>query len=483
MRGSRPGRSDRVRMGPGRIAGLVAVAAAIAAQPAVGQAPSASPLLQDAYVFAYPLVTMEMTRRVMTNVARPGGTRAPMGQFVHLRHHPTAQFHDVTAPNADTLYSTAWVDLSNGPYILTIPDAHGRYYLMPMLDAWTNVFASPGKRTTGTGPQTYALVGPGWKGTLPAGVKAIRSPTATVWIIGRTYCTGTADDYKKVHQFQDGLSLVPLGAYGKSYMPPPGRVDGAIDMKTPVREQVNRLDAATYFAIASRALQKNPPARADAPMMAKLAQLGVVPGRPFDPSKLGNDAPNAVRAAQQRIVAEMKTAGDHTDGWTTLRRAGQYGTDYALRAMVAWFGLGANLPEDAVYPTSEAAADGTPYDGSSRYVLHFARGETPPVNAFWSLTMYNADYFFVDNPLGKYTVSPRDALVYNKDGSLDLYLQHDSPGKAKEANWLPAPSGRFVLMLRMYWPKQPVLNGSWTPPPVRKQPTSRASGPGGATPM
>jgi hypothetical protein len=202
---------------------------------------------EDAYIYGYPLVTMDITRQVMTNVAAPEGLRAPMGQFINARDYPTAAFRDVTTPNADTLYSVAWLELSKEPYVLSLPDEGERYYLMPMLSGWTDVFQVPGTRTTGDKAQTYAITGPGWTGTPPPGVTQYKSPTNIVWILGRTYCTGTPEDYKAVHALQDQYRLVPLGAYGKPYTPPPGEVDPSIDMKTPVRDQVNRMDAATYF--------------------------------------------------------------------------------------------------------------------------------------------------------------------------------------------------------------------------------------------
>ena len=206
-------------------------------------------LATDAYIFGYPLVTMEMTRRVVTNVAAPEGLHAPMGQFARARTYPNASFRDVTAPNADTLYTSAWIDVGDEPWVLSIPDMKDRYFLVPMLDAWTNVFQVPGKRTTGTGAQTYAITGPGWKGTLPAGVKEYQSPTNLVWILGRIYCTGTPEDYAAVHEAQDQFKLVPLSSYGKPYTPPAGTVNPSIDTKTAVREQVNRMDAAAYFSI------------------------------------------------------------------------------------------------------------------------------------------------------------------------------------------------------------------------------------------
>src|SRR5215469_9404199 len=201
----------------------------------------ASKLGMEAYVYGYPLVTVEMTRRVVTNVEKPDGLHAPMGQFANARKYPNASFKAVTAPNADTLYSSAFLDLRREPYVLSLPNEHDRYYLMPMLSGWTDVFQVPGTRTTGTDAQTYAITGPGWTGTLPQEVTQLKSPTNMVWIIGSTYSTGTPEDYKAVHAIQDQYKLVPLSAYGKPYTPPVGSVDPAVDMKTPVREQVDRL--------------------------------------------------------------------------------------------------------------------------------------------------------------------------------------------------------------------------------------------------
>ena len=429
----------------------------------------------EAYIYGYPLVTMEITRRVMTNIAKPGGQHAPMGQFGSLRTYPDASFREVTAPNADTLYSVAWLDLSREPYVLSIPDSKGRYYLMPMLDAWTNVFQVPGKRTTGTGPQKYAITRPGWKGALPAGVTQYKSATSLVWILGRTYCTGTPQDYKEVHAFQDQLSLVPLSAYGKPYTAPDGVVNPDIDMRTPVRDQVNRLDGVEFFKLMADLMKSNPPASADAPIVNRMAMIGIVLGRNFDVTKLEPAVAAAIRGvpapALQNIAAHRKDAGITKNGWMITKDTGLYGTDYLQRATVALIGLGANRPQDAVYPTSEFNTEGMPYSGANKYVLHFAKGDLPPVNAFWSLTMYNADYFFVENPLNRYTLSERDQLKFNSDGSVDLYLQADNPGKEKESNWLPAPKDKFVLMLRLYWPKEDppsILDGTWNPPAVRK---------------
>ncbi len=424
----------------------------------------------DAYIYGYPLVTMEMTRRVMTNVEKPIGTRAPMGQLIRMRTYPDASFRDVTAPNADTLYTTAWFDVSKEPWVLSVPAMGDRYFLLPMLDGWTEVFQVPGTRTTGDKAKTWAITGPNWKGKLPQGVREYKSPTAIVWLLGRIYCSGTPADYKAVHALQDQFKLVPLSSYGKKYTPPPGTVDPAIDMKTAVREQVNRMDAGAYFKLFAQLLKDNPPAKDDAPILARIAQVGIVPGQEFDIAKLDpavaqglNDVP---KLGVEKIMAHFKNAGKMENGWVFSTKTGVYGTDYLQRALIAAIGLGANRPEDAIYPTSETAANGKPYEGSNKYVLSFAKGQMPPVNGFWSLTMYDADYFFVPNPLNRYTLSSRNKFKTNKDGSVNLFIQNTSPGKDKESNWLPAPAGRFILMFRFYWPKEAIIDGTWKPPAV-----------------
>src|SRR6476646_9580325 len=284
-------------------------------------------LAQDAYIYGYPLVTMEMTRRIITNVAAPAGTKAPMGQMIKVRQYPNAEFRDVTAPNADTLYTTAFFDVGKEPWVLSIPDMKGRYALFPMLDGWTTVFQVPGKRTTGTAAQTYAITGPGWKGTLPAGVKEYKSPTSIVWLLGRIYCTGTPQDYAEVHELQDQCKLVPLNAYGKPYTPPEGRVDPSIDMKTAVREQVNRMDAVAYFTLLAQLMKSNPSAAADAQALAKFAKIGLVPGKDFDASKLNADfAKRIPEIAFDRIMLQFKVTKDfqHINGWNFTTKTGLY---------------------------------------------------------------------------------------------------------------------------------------------------------------
>ncbi len=463
----------------GRIARLasLAVACAFAAQ---GASPAASPAVSaadavkiatDAYIYGYPLVTMEFTRRSLTNVASNDGKAAPMGQLVRFRAYPPADDHRVTAPNADTLYTQAWLDVTAEPYVLKIPDAHGRYYLMPMLSGWTDVFQVPGKRTTGTGAQAYLITGPGWHGTVPAGLTQLKSPTGMVWLLGRIYCTGTPQDYAAVHAMQDAMVLEPLSALGRPYTPPPGKIHPAWQSTLSVRDQVNGMTLDQYFTELAKLMVENPPAAADAPMVAEMAKIGLIPGKPFVSSNLGSDAAAAVqsvpKAAFGQIMAHYAQSGTLKNGWTYTTDAGTYGTHYLQRAFITAIGLGANRPQDAVYPTSDAPSANEKYDGSVTRVMHFAKGTLPPVNGFWSLTMYTPDYFFYPNALNKYTVSARNTLETNADGSTDLYIAHEQPAGVPQSNWLPSPAGAYVLMMRLYWPKATppsIIDGTWAPP-------------------
>ena len=415
-----------------------------------------------------------MARKFITNVDKAGPLNAPMGQFIKVRTYPPASYHGVTAPNADTLYTVVWLDVSREPWILSIPDMGHRYYLFPMLDGWTDVFEDPGTRTTGDKEQKIAVTGPGWSGTLPAGVTEYKSPTGIVWVLGRIYCTGTPEDYSAVHALQDKVSAVPLSSSGAQYTPPPAEVDANFDMKTAPRDQVNALSLNDFFTYLAKLMKTNPPAAADAPMVARMATIGLVPGQDFDPSKLAGIDKQSIdsvpKLALAKIQNQFKTQAP-INGWMFTTHAGVYGTDYLQRALVTYFGLGANRPQDAVYPTGEKDADGNPFDASSKkYVMHFDKGQFPPAKGFWSLTMYDDQYFFVPNALNRYTLSQRNKFATNPDGSVVLYLQAESPGKAKEANWLPAPKAKFVPMLRLYWPNETppsILDGTWKPPAIK----------------
>jgi hypothetical protein len=428
----------------------------------------------EAYAYAYPMVLMEVTRRVATN-AREGRLRAPMNQFSHMRRYPDATFRDVVRPNADTLYSSLWYDVGNEPLVLTLPDTAGRYHVVPIMDMWTEVFATLGTRTTGNGGGTVALVGPHWQGTLPQGMRMVRSPTDMGWIIGRIQTNG-ADDYDHVHMLQARYAATPLSAWGKPQAAAAtAKADPSVDMTTPPVEQVAALAPDAFFALFAETMKRNPPHATDIAILLRMEKVGLEAGRSFD---LGKAEPavqrGLARAAAdgyRRIVERRRSVPLSRDGWVALGNAlGVYGNDYLQRAFIGYAGLGALPPEEAIYPMAPIDGDGKPLNGAARYVLHFDKERIPPADAFWSLTMYGADQFFAANPLGRFAIGDRDKLNFNADGSLDLYIQKDSPGADKEANWLPAPSGPFTMNLRLYLPRREALEGRWTPPPVKRMP-------------
>ena len=426
----------------------------------------AQAIAAEAFVFGYPLVLIAVSRDVFLNSPPTSMGSGRLNEFSHLRAFPDASFTAVVSPNADTLYSTAMLDIAGEPVVLEVSESEGRYYLLPMLSAWTDVFASPGTRTTGNGAGTFAVVGPGWEGDLPAGVEEIRSPTALVWVIGRTQTNGK-DDYENVHRFQDSLSLRPLSALAGDSTPPETVVDPDVDVATPPPAQVAAMDAATFFGRLAALMVDNPPGADDAPALERFAAIGVAPGS-FEPNPdLASALDEGVKAALAGIEAAIRHMGEPVNGWSmTTHGLGAFGTDYGTRAAVAMFGLGANLAEDAVYPHTAVDGEGRTLDGANRYTLRFEPGATPPANAFWSLTMYNERQYFVDNPIDRYAIGDRDPLVFRADGSLELLLQHESPGPEQEANWLPAPAGAFTLILRIYWPRDELLDGGWVPPPI-----------------
>lgn len=431
----------------------------------------------EAVVYGLPLVIMDITKNKTTNVTMPEDFAAPINQFVNVRAFPDASFKDVVRANVDTLYSSAFLDLSADPIVLSVPDTHGRYYLMPMLDAWTNVFASPGKRTTGTKAGQFAITGPGWKGALPKGVTEIKAPTNIVWIIGRTQTNGPKD-YLAVHKIQDGYKLTPLSTFGKPYPPPAGKVDSNIDMKTPPVEQLQKMSAETFFSRMAALLKSNPPPASEAPVLDKLKAIGIVPGETLDPSKLdpavAKGLEQSVKVALEKLRAASKEVGAPVNGWRIPPMIlGNFGADYGARAVVALLGLGANLPQDAIYPSAFVDGEGKTLNGANKYVIHFDKGALPPVKAFWSITMYGADDFFVANPINRYAISSWMPLKKKPDGSLDIYVQQESPGKAKESNWLPAGDKDFNMTLRMYWPQEQapsIIDGTWIPPAVKQVP-------------
>jgi hypothetical protein len=427
-------------------------------------------IAQEAYVYLYPLILMDLTRRQMINAdpkVNPAG--GPANAFTHVRSFPPADLHVVVRPNFDTLYSSAWLDLSGGPLVVSTADTGGRYFLLPMLDMWTDVFAAPGKRTNGTGAANFALLPPGWTGQLPQGVEAIRAPTPHVWIIGRTQTNGVKD-YDAVHKIQDGYRITYLADWGKTPRKIEQKIDPTADTKTEPLKLVNDMPALAYFKYGMELMKVNPPHYSDWSINARMKRIGLEPGKSFDSGRVAADVLAGGAVAGLKLMREkMPTLARVTNGWQmNTDTVGVYGDFYLKRAIIAMAGLGANQPEDAIYPLNISDADGKRVTAENKYVLHFNREELPPAGAFWSLTMYDAEGFQVANPINRFAIGDRDALRFNGDGSLDLYIQNTSPGSDKESNWLPGPKGGGLgLTLRLYAPKPEAMDGRWNPPPVR----------------
>lgn len=441
----------------------------------------------NAYLYFYPLITMDVTRKQLTNTEPGKGIGGPMNTFANIGEYPTADMKVVVRPNFDTLYSSAWLDLTKEPVIVSVPDTGGRYYLLPMLDMWTDVFASPGWRTTGTQAGNFIIVPPGWRPDLrdrlieefklPKDTQRVDSPTPYVWIIGRTKTDGP-EDYEAVHKIQAGYKITPLSQWGKAPEAVEAKIDSTIDMKTPPKIQVDTMPAREFFAYAAELVKLHPPHITDQPIIALMKRVGIEVGKSFDMDKVDaavkKGLERAPHGAQELMQWKTPTLARVVNGWLmNTDTMGVYGNYYLKRAIVTQLGLGANLPEDAIYPSNLSDESGKPLDGANKYTIHFDKGATPPVGAFWSITLYDQDGFQVANELYRFAVSSWMPFTYNQDGSLDLYFQNQSPGVANEANWLPAPKGPFNLLMRLYAPKSEALTSKWNPPPVvRTQPVS-----------
>ncbi len=446
-------------------------------------AETAHAIAVDAYTYLYPLITMDITRLQLVNTPPGAGIGGPANTFVNVPTFPPADLKVVVRPNFDTLYSSGWLDLTKEPVVVSVPDTKGRYYLLPMLDMWTDVFASPGWRTTGTGEGHFLITPPGWRPDLkdkfaeefklPKNTQRIDAPTPLVWIIGRTKTDGPAD-YDAVHAVQAGYTITPLSAWGKGDWKAPAQViDASVDMKTPPKTQVDTMPADRYFAYGAKLMGQNPPHITDQPILARMKQIGLEPGKPFDVAKLPADIKAAVESAPADGLALMKwkvpTLARVANGWSlNTDTMGVYGNYYLKRAIISQFGLGANLPEDAIYPLNLADSEGNPLSGDNNYTIHFDKGGLPPADAFWSVTLYDQDGFQVANPLNRFAVSSWMPFVTNSDGSLDLYVGPTSPGGKMEANWLPGPKAPFNLTLRLYAPSSAALTGKWVPPAVTR---------------
>ena len=423
----------------------------------------------EGYAYFYPLMVMEESRRQLTNGS--GGLAGPTNVLTHVRAYPGAKDRLVVRPNFDTLYSVAFIDVRAEPVVVHAPALADRFFMLPLYDMWTDAFAAPGSRTSGPDGITFAVCAPEWKGNLPDGVGRIDAPTPVVWMIGRTQTNGPAD-YAKIHAFQDSMSMMPLSAW-----PGPAPVitvthDPSISTDEPPKV-VASLSGANYFAKAVALAGEYGTHATDFSQLARLERLGIHVGETFDPSQQSQAVQDAIaaapRAAAQLLVARMNSVGRIRNGWMIMSDGvGVFGNAYVKRAIIARLGLGANPPEDAIYPLLQTDADGNALDGANRYRIHFEPGRLPPAGAFWSVTMYDATGYQAANDLHRFAIGDRDDLVFDADGSLDLWIQHERPTDDKVANWLPAPTGELAVTMRIYEPGEELFSGAWVPPPVEK---------------
>lgn len=421
-------------------------------------------LAAKSYVFGYPLVMTDITR---TNFTR---TIAPANHLVNMAEFPEADFRVFVRPNVDTLYTQAWLDMDAGPWVFEVPSS-SRYLVMQFLDAWSNVFASVGTRTTGQEGGRYLLVGPSWQEQVPDGMTLLRSPTRMNWLLGRIQTNGKAD-YAAVHGIQSGLSLRSLEAWQQ------GRVLENLPFQLPEQSvtpplfTMRELSPQAFFGQLSSLMQDNPAVAADASAVAALNQLGVSPGAGVPRwNWLQTQAVGlGMWLAQHEMHAALQRSDVLINGWRQApMHIAAFGQDYGIRAVVAMVGFGANLAEEAIYPNANVDSQGQALQGGQRYRLHFAAGELPPAQAFWSVTAYDADGYLIANPLHRYALGDRDPLTYNPDGSLDLLLQNEAPAPAQHANWLPTPSsGTFSLTGRIYLPERRMLDGQWHMPGIER---------------
>ena len=427
-----------------------------------------------AYIWGYPLVLEVRLVDYSTspNVpAAPG--RGPLNTINNFQTYPTSNFTDIVSINVDTLYSFGYMDLEKEPVVLQVPPISGRYYTLQFIDAYTNNFLYIGSRLNDTTGGTYLISGPNWKGDVPPGMKEIKSPTNTVVIGGRIFVNGPAD-VPNVNAIQDKLTLTPLSVFGRNTTSPQTVTpETNASKQVPIGPQpalIPTTGIKIYDEI-SKDMADNPPPAADSKVLAKFDSIGIGPG--LTPSDTKNDTiraalENGIGEGEKIIDAKVQNLGMKVNGWLVNLDVGNYGTDYLLRAAVAKFGLGANSPEEAVYPSTFTDNQGQNLTGTHNYLIHFGKGQTPPVNAFWSITLYNDKSYLAENPINRYSIGQHtEGLKYNPDGSLDIYIQHASPGTDKESNWLPSPNGKFNLVLREYNPQEEILKGEYQIPPVQ----------------
>lgn len=433
---------------------------------------------RDAYSFGFPLILMDTSSKYTAAFSKSSykQSKVPMYQFYHTRKVRETRYHDMASLDSDMVYSTAWLNLAQDPVVLTIPASGKRFFVGGLLQGWSDIFGVVGTRSTGNKKQRFLLSGPQWKGQTPTGMKPLRASTNLVWIPIRIYAAGREQTIS-TRVFQRGLHLTPLSQWGKNKKTlRMVDIDPSLDLRKTPRDQVFAMSGEEYYTKLCALLVDNPPSPMDAAFMDQLRTLGIEPTKNFKFSDLPVETQRvlneSVKGAKAYVVAHQGSftpVGRLVNGWTLPVSDAGFGTDYARRAYQAYQGLGVLPPQDAVFPVAYEDNMGQQLMGENSYQITFAKDQLPPVNGFWSLTMFQLpDVALVETAFRRYSIGQYSRLKFNPNGSLTLYLQPTYPGRDKESNWLPSGKGNYQVTLKMYWPKKEVLEGRWIPPQVER---------------
>jgi hypothetical protein len=427
---------------------------------------------EDMYIYGYPLLLMDVIKRMQTATPYPTRHSAPVNQFAHERFLPGPHDKSVAHPNADCLTSFAWLDLRREPVVLSVPWTD-RYYLLSFFSGWYEIFAAHSPRNDGGQGAHFGFVAPHWNGKLPPGVRAIVAPTETVWIHGWFEASGR-ENIELVHSVQDEFRLIPLSEWGSPSVEHRGPARMDVDEKCNPQEYVDKFDARCFYTRLSGLMEKNPVPECDNDIVRDFARAGFFPCEDFTfemlPAEMTQAMQAAVASAQRRIaeVEQNPARGQRVNGWSLHTHPGRYQKNYLDRAADARRGIVAAVADDVLCFHTGTDHSGEPFKGSNQYLIDFSPDLIPPVNAFWSITLYDSRQHLVPNSVLRNAIGDRDRLRVNPDNSVSIHIQHDWPGPAKDSNWLPAPKEAFSLALKMYWPKPDAVAGSWRPPAVMR---------------
>jgi hypothetical protein len=432
----------------------------------------AKTIARDAYVYGVPMLGEYKTMYAFSIAKGNPQYKGPFNQELSFARVFTPEDTAFVTPNADTPYTFAGLDLRAEPIVITIPKIEkNRYFVFQLMDLYTFNFAYIGSRTTGNDGGNYMTAGPQWKGATPKGIsKVFHAETQFVSVVGRTQLFNAAD-LDNVKKIQSEYKIQPLSAFEGTTAPPPAP---EITWLKPVPEDQERTSLDVFNELAFLLQFAEPPYPNEAALRKRFEKIGIVPGKPFDAASLSPQLQAALKEGMAEGQKEIDTRRASLGGKTDLLFGSRefLKNDYLARATGTQVGIGANSRDEALYPILDKDSNGQPLDGSTHtYTLHFAKGQLPPVNAFWSVTMYNLpQQLLVKNPINRYLInSPMlPDLKTDPDGGLTIYIQADSPGQDKEANWLPAPKGPFVMFMRYYWPKPALLDGQWKTPAITR---------------